>query len=105
MATNDEKGWFKKFYEGTLFVKGWKHHMHEMLRQAPPGEKEKIRELLESLGKKIGYEWAKDNEIRKINTAMLQQWGNDLHKATKNGTDTLIAKLHSLDREVDDLLS
>ena len=79
--------------------------MSEMLQQMPPEKKEQIRELLESLGKKIGYEWAKDNEIRKINNSMLQQWGHDLRIAAKNGSDTLIARIRFLDSEVNGLLS
>ncbi len=105
MAIDKEEEWFRKFYKGTLFVKGWKHHMKEILQKTPPDDKEQIRKLLENLGKKIGSEWAKDNKIRKVNSAMLQRWGNDLDRATKKGSDTLIAKISQVDNEVDNILS
>jgi hypothetical protein len=105
MITKKEEEWFKKFYEGTVFVKGWKYHMNDMLQKVPADEKEKIRGLLDDFGKKIGYEWAKDNNVRKIDTATLQKWGNDLRTAGEKGPEALIEKISLLDSAADSILS
>ncbi len=105
MITNKEEEWFKKFYDGTVFVKGWKYHVNDMLQKVPADEKEKIRGLLEDFGKKIGYEWAKDNNVRKIDTATLKKWGDDLRIAGGKSHEALIEKISQLDSEADSILS
>ena len=105
MGTKKEEEWFEKFYDGTVFVQGWKYHMNDMLKMVPADKKEMIRGLLDDFGKKIGYEWAKDNNVRKIDTAMLQKWGDDLRTAGDKGLEALIEKISLLDSEADSILS
>ncbi|MBW2328741.1 MAG: hypothetical protein JRF04_03845 [Deltaproteobacteria bacterium] len=74
----EEKEWFAKFQEGSLFVQGWKGITADILAKTPEDLQEEQRLALETLGTKIGCEWSKDNEIRKIDTDMLKQWGKQL---------------------------
>lgn len=105
MANKDQQEWYKKFYEGTFLVKGWKSRINEMLKGLPPEDKGEMGEQLENLGKKIGMEWSKPNDVRKIGTAQLQQWGKDLQNAKQKGPKVLTDRIQQLDREVDKKLA
>ncbi len=74
----EEKEWFAKFQEGSLFVQGWKGITADILAKTPENLQEEQRLALKALGTKIGFEWSKDNDIRKIDTDMLKQWGKQL---------------------------
>ena len=74
----EEKEWFAKFLEGSLFVQGWKEITADILAKTPEDLQEEQRLALETLGTKIGCEWSKDNDTRKIDTDMLKQWGKQL---------------------------
>ena len=50
MRTKEEQQWFRKFYEGTFLVKGWKSRMEEVLQAVPDSEKESVGDLLSNLG-------------------------------------------------------
>jgi hypothetical protein len=105
MRTKEEQQWFRKFYEGTFLVKGWKSRMEEVLHAVPDSAKDSVGDLLSNLGEKIGREWARDNRVRRIDTAMIQQWGEDLRRSKEKGTDILTAEIRRLDAEVDKILS
>ncbi len=101
MAEKDQQEWYKKFYEGTFLVQGWKSRIKEILKGLSTEDKKEMGELLENLGKKIGMEWARANDVRKIDTSQLKQWGNDLQKAGKTGSTALAKQIRQLDEEVD----
>ena len=105
MANKDQQEWYKKFYEGTFLVKGWKSRMNDVLKGLSPEDKGEMGGLLETLGKKIGMEWAKPNDVRKIDTAQLQQWGKDLQMARQKGSKTLASRIRQLNDEVDKKLA
>jgi hypothetical protein len=105
MANKDQREWYKKFYEGTFLVKGWKSRMNDVLKGLSPEDKGEMSELLESLGKKIGMEWAKPNDVRRIDTAQLQQWGKDLQNARQKGSEALAGRIQQLNGEVDKKLA
>jgi len=105
MANKDQQGWYKKFYEGTFLVKGWKSRMNEVLKGLPPKDKGEMGQRLETLGKKIGMEWAKENDVRRIDTAQLQRWGKDLQNASQKGTEALADQIQQLNGEVDKKLA
>ena len=90
MGTKDEEEWFHKFYEGTFLIKGWRSRMKELLQPFPSAEKEEMRGLLDNLGEKIGREWAKNNRVRRVDTPLLQKWGQDLTNAKRKGPDVLV---------------
>ncbi len=104
MATRDEQKWFNKFNEGTFLTKGWKVRIKELLEKVPPADKEKTRKKLASLGEKIGWEWAKDNRVRKINNEMLRKWGENLSTARNRGHTILNEEIQRVDDEVNKLL-
>ena len=105
MGTKDEEEWFRKFYEGTFLIKGWKSRMKEVLQPFSPAERDKMRAQLDNLGEKMGREWARDNKVRRVDTPLLQKWGQDLLNAKKKGPDVLAETIRILDTEVDDLLA
>ena len=105
MANKDRQEWYKKFYEGTFFVKGWKARMNEILRGLPPGERGNMSNLLEDLGKKIAMEWARENDVRKIDTFQLQKWGRDLQNARREGPKALADQIRRLNDEVEKMLA
>jgi len=105
MGSKDEQEWFRSFYEGTFLIKGWKSRTKELLQAVPDADSEGMSDLLANLGEKIGREWAKDNRVRRINTAMIRQWGQDLRIAKQKGPDVLGEEIRRLDAEVDNILS
>ena len=105
MGTRDEEEWFRKFYEGTFLIKGWKSRMKEVLQPFSPAEGDKMRGQLDNLGEKIGREWAKDNKVRRVDTPMLQKWGKDFQEAKDKGPDVLAETIRDLNTEVDNLLA
>ena len=100
----DQEEWFRKFQEGTLLIKGWKARRKELLRALPEAERAGMDGLLIDLGDKIGREWAGENETRRIDTLMLQKWGEDLTRARRRGPEALAEAVRKLDAEVDALL-
>jgi hypothetical protein len=105
MAKKDQKEWYRKFHEGTFLVQGWKSRMKEILKGLSPSDMGDMKNLLENLGKKIGMEWARENEVRKIDTPQLQQWGTELRKAKQKGPEALARQIRQLNDEVDKRLA
>ena len=60
--------------------------------------------VLTSMGNKIGREWCKSNDVRKIDTAMLKKWGDKLRQTAKNEPHLLAEVLESIDGEIDTIL-
>ncbi len=105
MLTNKEEERYQKFLKGTFLIKGWNARADQILRAAPPNDREALRSLLLGLGEKIGREWAKDPKIRKIDTIMLQKWGQQLKQASAASADEMTARLRRIDGEVNSILS
>ncbi len=105
MVNRKEEEWYKKFNEGSFVVKGWKARTKEILKPFVSPERDVLKEKLVRLGEKIGREWAKDNSVRRIDTSMLQTWGDDLVAARKKGADALVEKIERLDMDVDQLIA
>ena len=105
MENQEEKQWLKKFYEGSFLAKGWNGRSKELLSGVPADQAEAVRSDLEKLGDKIGREWSKDNSIRKIDTAMLQKWGDKMLSAKKKGASSLIQEIKAVETEVERILA
>ena len=105
MVNKNQQEWYKKFYEGTFLVQGWKSRMNGVLKGLPPEDKGEMGEMLETLGKKIGMEWSKPNDVRRIDTAQLQRWGKDLRTASQKGAEALSGQIQQLNGEVDKKLA
>jgi hypothetical protein len=66
------------FLQGTFFADGWAQITDHILQHFSSEEREGQLLMLTELGNKIGREWCRDNAIRKIDTAMLKEWGSQL---------------------------
>lgn len=105
METKREREWYRKFQEGTFLIKGWQSRKKEILDALPASGKKTTDVLLDNLGEKIGKEWARDRHVRRIDTTMLQQWGEQLRKCRNKGSDVLVAEIRKMDTEVDSILT
>ena len=79
--------------------------MEEILAQVPPGQESDFRERLRNLGAKIGPEWARDNRNRRIDTQMLQGWGDKLRRCRSANAEQLTCPIEEIEAEVDRILS
>ena len=105
MENKREQEWYRKFQKGTFLIKGWQSRQKEILDAVPETEQKAVGEILGQLGEKIGMEWAKHHQIRRIDTPMLQKWGKRLSQSKARGADELIAEIRKIDETVDDMLA
>lgn len=101
--TNDERKWFVKFQEGNFLVDGWQDITFTILEQTSSPEKGKQKMLLAELGNKIGTEWCKNNDIRKVDNTMLKTWGKQLKGIAKKSPAHLEDVLLAISNELDSL--
>ncbi|RTZ98055.1 MAG: hypothetical protein DSY90_05745 [Deltaproteobacteria bacterium] len=105
MEKKREREWYRKFQKGTFLIKGWQSRQKEILDAVPETEKESVGKILGRLGEKIGMEWARHPDVRRIDTPMLQKWGKQLSRSKARGADELIAEIRKIDETVDDMLA
>ncbi len=68
--------WIVRFYEGSdLMPMGWHDIAESMLFDLTDREHAFITNQMNSLGVRISADWAKDNRVRTIDSAMLSLWG------------------------------
>ena len=104
--SQEEQDWYCKFQEGIVFFDGWKDITDDILEKIPENEQVGIKVTMQALGIKVGCEWSKENDIRKISTEMLKVWGKRLRKAAAgDSTQAMIQAIHAIEYEVDELLS
>ncbi len=91
--------WVQVFYRGNLFSAGWTRECERLLKQGEDGlsRDERVRRL-NVLGRLIAAEWAKDNHVRRLDTADVRRWGRSLEKAAREGR--LETGLAEVEREV-----
>jgi hypothetical protein len=99
--SEQERQWYRRFQEGVLFFDGWSAISEELLALFPEEEWASRQLMMQRIGVKIGTEWAKDNDTRKIDTKMIQEWGDLLRSAFSQGTEVTLATLQRIEREVD----
>lgn len=102
--SGEERKWFRTFLEGTFFTDGWERITENILGHFSSEERDKLLHMLTELGNKVGREWCRDNDIRKIDTAMLKQWGNRLKTTAQESPHRLTEVIRTIDGEVDSLL-
>lgn len=102
--TPGERKWYHRFQEGVPFFDGWKKITQMVVERFPEHEREKRLAAMKMLGLKIGYEWSRDNRVRKVNTDMLRAWGKDLRKAGAENHVQLAKVLYKIDSEMNSLL-
>lgn len=99
-----ERAWFETFQKGTLYARGWRDITTEVLAKAPAEIKSDLERRMEALGTKIGREWSKNNDIRKINSEMLRQWGCLLEQTAEREPEKIPQVVENLNRKVVSLL-
>ena len=103
--SKEEQEWFATFQEGTFYVQGWKEITAEILGKIQQeSEKETLRHDLNLLGIRIGCEWSKDNDVRKIDTDMLEQWGAELQKTAEKKPEELPVLIADIRQKVFELV-
>ena len=96
--------WVVRFYEGgELMSMGWNDMTPAILHGLAPEQMQQATRQRDQLGRAIAAEWAKDNEVREIDTAMLSLWG-DLMIAAPEPSQRLAA-MEMISRDVEKLLS
>lgn len=83
--------WYARFWTGhctglSFFVcrsgaPYWHETMRRLVSTAPAARREVLSARLFALGRKIGHEWAKENDVRKISTDHIRAWYAQLEKA------------------------
>lgn len=95
-----EQKWFETFQQGTFYARGWREITAELLAKAPVETKDDLKHRLEELGQRIGREWSKNNDIRKIDNTMLQHWGDQLQQVANQEPTKIVQVVASLNQKV-----
>lgn len=87
------RGWYVRFWTGScadlrnvICLSGaphWNEIMQRLLATVPAERRERLTARLMLLGRSVGYEWAKENDIRRIDNGHIKTWTSDL----KNSAD------------------
>jgi len=78
--------WIKVFYNGRSFlgvevVPGWLDKVEDLLQGLPDRVRKEMEKKFDELGEKIAGEWAKDNDVRSIDTDDLKEWNKKMEEA------------------------
>ncbi len=101
-SSNDYFDWVLRFYKGYQVVPGWEKQEAGLKKQLGDEAYAAIAPRLWDLGRVISAEWAKLNTTRKIDSAMLQLWGNVLQKSC--AAKKLDAAIDRINADVKDVL-
>ncbi len=85
----DHRKWYRHYWEGkcegfwpfqcTTSQKGWNERMNALLNAAAtPQQKQRVLQLACKQGELVGYEWAKDNDKRCVQTERSQDASKNL---------------------------
>lgn len=88
--------WVRSFYEGTvLYPRGWTDLSDDILRATDkPALFETRKRELGLLGRDIAAEWAKDNDIRRVDNRHLAVWGGAASRAiNEENVDEILDKI------------
>lgn len=101
----DHRHWYHRFWTGDCTELGFFDFCHEgepywcgtiesVRDRVPAGLWADMRRRLLSLGRLVGFEWARDNDIRKIDTDALADWYRVLEE-----TDPVETAVDRIERE------
>lgn len=100
----EEREWYHKFQKGLLLFDGWEEISQDILACLPRNKQDAAAKLLHSMGQRIGIEWAKDNDTRRIDTEKLRFWGEKLKEAQATGGAQMLNTVRAISTEVNALL-
>jgi hypothetical protein len=96
--------WVVRFYEGSEFMAlGWNAITESVLVDLAKAPRAQLSRQLDALGQAISGEWAKDNQVRRIDTAMLSLWGGVMQ--ADFAPDYRLAAVAMIRQDVVELLS
>jgi hypothetical protein len=81
------------FYECRAGEPYWNATMRSLVAAVPPERRQAFAARLLALGRKIGHEWAKENDVRRISTDDIRSWYVLLDE-TKDG-EAVIARIEA----------
>jgi hypothetical protein len=105
LAFDDAKHrlWYARFWTGkctglsffTCFSGKpyWNETVRSLLAAAPAERRAALAARLHQLGRRIGHEWAKENDIRKISTDHIRAWYAALEKG--GDSDAVVARIEA----------
>ena len=86
--------WVQRFFYGYNIAPGWQALTRQVLGRLPAERQQVVGDRLAALGLRIGQEWAKNNQARKINTRMAATWRDALQEAlSQNDLDHYMDRL------------
>ena len=85
-------------------INDWKEISDDVVQQVPEDAKLATKVTMLALGIRIGCEWSKENDVRKISTTMLKKWGKQLRKTVADAPVQIPTVITSIEAEVDSLL-
>lgn len=77
--------WITRFYEGNALTPGWLGLTEQLLERLDESQHAEVSERMYQLGARIGREWAKDNEVRLLNTRNAAVWRDALRESAVRG--------------------
>ena len=95
--------WVTRFYTGTALAPGWLDLTRQVLERVGPDERDHVRERLFHMGGKIGSEWAKHDDVRRLNTRNAAVWRDALIESIRQGE--LDAYMNRVERDVEGLMA
>ncbi len=106
VAQLDEEAreWFSTFQEGGILFDGWKDISDKVINNVPDSEKVQTKLQMLALGVRMGCEWSKENDIRKISTKMLKGWGGEIREVVRKRPADIPHVIQRIEDEVDALL-
>ena len=106
VAQLDEEAreWFSTFQEGGMLFDGWKDISDKVISNVPDSEKMLTKLQMLALGVRMGCEWSKENDIRKISTKMLKSWGGEIREVVRQRPADIAQVINKIEDEVDSLL-
>ena len=102
------RGWYVRFWTGScndlkvICISGapyWSEIMQRLLANVPAERQERLRTRLILLGQSIGYEWAKENDVRRINNDHIKAWSADLKENVLN-PEPAVARIEQQARQL-----
>ena len=95
--------WVARFYEGwEMMPVGWQDISESVLVDLEPEQYRAIDRHLDRLGAQISGEWAKDNEVRQIDSRMLSLWAGVMQ--AEYSAEYRIAAVEIIARDVREIL-
>ncbi|MEX1196251.1 MAG: hypothetical protein WEB57_00105 [Pseudohongiellaceae bacterium] len=101
-AEDDYLTWVRRFYEGRPGILGWNDITESVVQDMDRAQRSAVDDLGNRLGRRIAAEWAKANEVRRIDTAMLSLWGSIM--VTAESPETRLEAMRAIDRDARALL-